>query len=213
MDPYQILGLSRGCTRDEVEDAFRIGVWHARPDRGGADDPFIELSTAYRRILEELDRGSGSGVRNPGGVPLGMRPPVPPDPAWEPELIVDDRPPPVTRPPKPPDPDWSPDLVVRADGPPIGLPPARPDPRVARRDYVSWLRKVGDEAARREPVWQSRAGRVIGMIILLGILGGNLWICWLVWQPTSEEAARETWDPARPAAHQPEPIRTPPWSR
>ena len=69
MDPYQILGLSRGCTRDEVENAFRVGVWHARPDRGGADDPFIELSTAYRRILEELDRGSGSGVRNPEGVP------------------------------------------------------------------------------------------------------------------------------------------------
>ena len=52
---------------------------------------------------------------------------------------------------------------------------------------LSWVRKVGDEAARREPVWQSRAGRVIGMVILLGILGGNLWLCWLAWKPTSEE--------------------------
>jgi hypothetical protein len=214
MDPYQILGLPRGCTRDEVENAFRVGVWHARPDRGGADDPFIELSTAYRRILEELDRGPGSGVRHPEGVPRGARPPVPPDPEWEPELIVDDRPPSVIRHPKPADPDWAPDLVVRADGLPVGLPPARRDPRVARRDYVSWVRKVGDEAARRESVWQSRAGRVIGMLILLGILGGNLWLCWLAWQPPSEEAARaaarETWDPARPAARLPEPIRTPP---
>ncbi len=208
MDPYQILGLPRGCTRDEVENAFRVGVWHARPDRGGADDPFIELSTAYRQILEELDRGSGSGVRNPEGVPRGARSPGPPDPEWDAELIVDDRPPPVTRPPVPPDPHWYPELVVRADGPPLGLPPARPDPRVARRDYLSWVRKVGDEAARREPVWQSRAGRVIGMVILLGILGGNLWLCWLAWKPTSEEmeraAGRETWDPARPAARQPE---------
>jgi hypothetical protein len=216
MDPYQILGLPRGCTRDEVEDAFRIAVWHVRPDRGGEDDPFIELSTAYKRILEELDRGSGSGVQNPEGDPRGARARVPPDPDWEPELIMDDRPPPVTRPPKPPDPHWYPEFVVRADGLPLGLTPARPDPRVARRHYVSWLRKVGDEAARREPVWQSRAGRVIGMVILLGILGGNLWLCWLAWQPTSEEAARaaerETRDPARPAARQREPIRTPTWS-
>ena len=141
---------------------------------------------------------------------------MPPDPAWEPELIVDDRLPPVTRQPKPADPNWYPELVLRADGLPLGLPPARPDPRVSRRDYLSWVRKVGDEAARREPVWQSRAGRVIGMVILLGILGGNLWLCWLAWKPTSEEmeraAARETWDPARPAARQPEPRPAPPWS-
>jgi hypothetical protein len=217
MDPYQILGLSRGCTRDDVENAFRIGVWRARPDRGGADDPYIRLSAAYRRILEELDRGSGSGARNPEGVVGGARAWVPPDPDWEPELIVDDRPPPIIRHPRPPDPNWYPELVVRADGLPLGLTPARPDPRVARRDYVSWVRKVGDEAARREPVWESRAGRVIGMVILLGILGGNLWLCWLAWQPTSEAtaraAARATRDPARAAARQPEPIRTPPWSR
>jgi hypothetical protein len=61
MDPYQTLGLHRGRTREEVEDAFRIRVWHARADRGGEDDPFIELSTAYQRILEELDRYAFTG--------------------------------------------------------------------------------------------------------------------------------------------------------
>lgn len=217
MDPYQVLGLSRGCTRDEVENAFRIGVRHARPDRGGADDPFIRLSTAYGRILEELARDSGSGVREPEQVLRGARPPVPPDPDWEPELIMDDRPPPAILHPRPPDPNWYPALVVRTDGLPLGLPPARPDPRVGRRDYASWLRKVGDEAARREPVWQSRAGRVIGMVILLGILGGNLWLCWLAWKPTREEtdraAGRETWDPARAVAPRRESAPAPLWAR
>src|SRR5262245_38808160 len=51
MDPYQTLGLAPGCTRDQVKEAFRAKVWRAHPDRGGAEQPFIELCAAYKQLL------------------------------------------------------------------------------------------------------------------------------------------------------------------
>ena len=62
MDPYQILGIARGCTRDEVRAAFRARAWHAHPDRGGDEQPFIELwRGVYKQVLGELGRAPRMG--------------------------------------------------------------------------------------------------------------------------------------------------------
>ena len=55
MDPYRTLGVSRGCNREEVKEAFRVRVQHVHPDHGGEDVSFIRLRMAYEQILAELD--------------------------------------------------------------------------------------------------------------------------------------------------------------
>src|SRR5262249_54905745 len=56
MDPYRILRVERGCTREEVKEAFRAKVVCAHPDRGGEQLTFVQLRAAYEQILRELDR-------------------------------------------------------------------------------------------------------------------------------------------------------------
>src|SRR6185312_6091388 len=56
MDPYQTLGISRTCSREEVKLVFRVRAWYAHPDRGGESATFIQLCTAYKQILDDLDR-------------------------------------------------------------------------------------------------------------------------------------------------------------
>ena len=63
MDPYQILGISRACTLDEVKKAFRAKAWLAHPDRGGENESFIRLCNAYEEILKECNRSPRPGVR------------------------------------------------------------------------------------------------------------------------------------------------------
>ena len=59
MDPYRILGVPRGCTREEAKAAFRVGVQLAHPDHGGEDVNFIKLRTAYR-----VDLGGAGSASN-----------------------------------------------------------------------------------------------------------------------------------------------------
>jgi hypothetical protein len=56
MDPYRTLGVPRGCTREEVKEAFLARVPSAHPDRGGDHLAFIHLRAAYEQILADLDR-------------------------------------------------------------------------------------------------------------------------------------------------------------
>jgi len=69
MDPYRILGVARGCTREEVKEAFRAKVPSAHPDRGGEDLTFIQLRAAYEQILAELDRRPRPNTNWPARVP------------------------------------------------------------------------------------------------------------------------------------------------
>ena len=48
VDPYQTLEVERGCSREDVTAAFRAKVWAAHPDRGGDEQSFIELCSAYK---------------------------------------------------------------------------------------------------------------------------------------------------------------------
>ena len=69
MDPYLTLGVPKGCNREEVKEAFRVRVQYAHPDRGGEDESFIRLRTAYEQILAELDQDAGSNAANPARAP------------------------------------------------------------------------------------------------------------------------------------------------
>ncbi len=66
MDPYLTLGVPRGCSRQEVKEAFRVRAQYAHPDRGGEVLLFVQLHTAYEQILAELDREPGLDIGKPG---------------------------------------------------------------------------------------------------------------------------------------------------
>ena len=53
-DPYDVLGLKRGATYEEVKAAYRRLAKQYHSDTGGTDEAFIRLNTAYRYILNEI---------------------------------------------------------------------------------------------------------------------------------------------------------------
>ena len=190
MDPYQILGVARGSTREEVKRAFRATVWHAHPDRGGENDSFIRLCTAYNQILNELDRNPRPSVPNPARAHRNGRPSVPPDRSWNPNFVVRSGAPGNNRTTKPPDPNWKPDLVIPDEDPPVIRAPGPPDPGVARRTYVSWLRQVSAQSARGKSGRRSDWAGGFGMLIILAVMVLGLWGCWMAWTHDAEESAR-----------------------
>jgi DnaJ domain len=202
MDPYRILGLSRKCTREAVKAAFRARVWRAHPDRGGDAETFIQICTAYKQILEELERRPRSAASNPPQTftPRPARPAAPPDPFGDLEIILFDEPPDWNRPPTPPDPNWEPEMVLVDEAPPISRRPEPLSPKAARRSYVSWLRQVAATTQARRSIRRSSWFRTLGIVMLLGLLGGNLWLCWIAWTYDPNEAARDAELEARAAA-------------
>ncbi len=93
--------------------------------------------------------------------------------------------------PRPPDPNWNPDFVMLDEDPPVTRVPRPSNPRDARRSYLSWLQEVSIQAARRKSLWRSDSVRVFGMLIILAIMVGGLWGCWIAWNYDPEQAARE----------------------
>jgi DnaJ domain len=69
MDPYFTLGVARGCSRQELKDAFRAKARYAHPDRGGEVLSFVQLRTAYEQILAELEREPGPDREKPEAAP------------------------------------------------------------------------------------------------------------------------------------------------
>lgn len=56
-DPYDILGIERGASLDEIKAAYRRASKAKHPDLGGSHEEMTELNTAYAYILSELKRG------------------------------------------------------------------------------------------------------------------------------------------------------------
>jgi hypothetical protein len=56
-DPYDVLGVARGASRDEIKAAYRRASKSKHPDVGGSNEAMVELNTAYAYILNELKRG------------------------------------------------------------------------------------------------------------------------------------------------------------
>ncbi len=56
MDPYQILGLGRGATSEQVKAAFRARARQHHPDHGGDPEQFHLARTAYGILIDPKDR-------------------------------------------------------------------------------------------------------------------------------------------------------------
>ena len=55
-DPYDILGVSRDASFEEIRRAFRKKSKEVHPDLGGSHEAAVELNTAYAFILNELKK-------------------------------------------------------------------------------------------------------------------------------------------------------------
>ncbi|MBI2024231.1 molecular chaperone DnaJ [Candidatus Giovannonibacteria bacterium] len=74
-DYYEILGVQKGATKDEIKRAFRKLAHKHHPDKGGSEDKFKEINEAYQVLSDdrkkaEYDRYGrvfGDGSQADGG--------------------------------------------------------------------------------------------------------------------------------------------------
>lgn len=55
-DYYNILGVEKGASKDEIKKAFRKKAHEHHPDKGGDQEKFKELSEAYQVLSDEAKR-------------------------------------------------------------------------------------------------------------------------------------------------------------
>jgi molecular chaperone DnaJ len=77
-DYYEVLGVSKTASPDEIKKAFRRAAVEHHPDRGGDEEKFKELNEAYEVLKDEAKRkrydqfghaGVGSSAASDGGNP------------------------------------------------------------------------------------------------------------------------------------------------
>jgi hypothetical protein len=56
-DPYEILGVARGASFEEIKAAYRRACKQRHPDLGGSHEAMVELNAAYEFVLNELKQG------------------------------------------------------------------------------------------------------------------------------------------------------------
>lgn len=67
-DPYGVLGVSRSASDDDIKKAYRklSRQYHPdanvnNPNKAQAEEKFKQIQQAYRQIMQERERGAGSG--------------------------------------------------------------------------------------------------------------------------------------------------------
>ncbi|HET8991790.1 MAG TPA: molecular chaperone DnaJ [Candidatus Saccharimonadales bacterium] len=75
-DYYEVLGVSKDASADEIKKAFRRAAVEHHPDRGGDEQKFKEINEAYEVLKDEqkrkrYDQFGHAGVGNGGGNPFG----------------------------------------------------------------------------------------------------------------------------------------------
>ncbi len=76
-DYYEVLGINKDASADEVKKAFRKAAVEHHPDRGGDEAKFKELNEAYEVLKDpskkqRYDQFGHAGVGgNSGGSPFG----------------------------------------------------------------------------------------------------------------------------------------------
>jgi DnaJ-class molecular chaperone len=64
-DPYDVLGVARGASYEEVSFAYRRAAKSRHPDMGGSREAMEEASSAYSQILKDLKRAYALRQRTP----------------------------------------------------------------------------------------------------------------------------------------------------
>lgn len=75
-DYYEVLGVSKDASADEIKKAFRRAAVEHHPDRGGDETKFKELNEAYEVLKDgekrkRYDQFGHAGVGGNGGNPFG----------------------------------------------------------------------------------------------------------------------------------------------
>jgi molecular chaperone DnaJ len=72
-DPYQVLGISRGATDEEIKKAYRnlSRKYHPdaninNPNKDAAEEKFKQVQQAYDQIMKEKEMGASGGYGNYG---------------------------------------------------------------------------------------------------------------------------------------------------
>jgi molecular chaperone DnaJ len=75
-DYYEVLGVAKGASADEIKKAFRKAAIEHHPDRGGDEAKFKEVNEAYEVLKDSekrkrYDQFGHAGVGGNGGSPFG----------------------------------------------------------------------------------------------------------------------------------------------
>lgn len=73
MDPYNILGVDRSATQEDIKNAYRRLANKHHPDRGGDTRKFQEIQAAYDAINDPQKRAQHDNPQHFGGFGPGFR--------------------------------------------------------------------------------------------------------------------------------------------
>jgi molecular chaperone DnaJ len=75
-DYYNVLGVDKKASQDDIKKAFRKLAHKHHPDKGGSDEKFKEITEAYSVLSDEKKRREydAYGQAFPGGAPQGGNP-------------------------------------------------------------------------------------------------------------------------------------------